>query len=102
MEETDSQIARLLEDARDKANGIEKSAKALSKQNISKSLEKAEKEAKYILESAKSELEKERLDMVNSMKSNILNLSLKLNSKIFTKESANKDFLEKELEVLTK
>jgi hypothetical protein len=40
--------------------------------------------------------------MVNSMRSKILDLSLKLSSKIFSKESANKDFLEKELDVLTK
>ena len=42
------------------------------------------------------------LDMANSMKSKILDLSLKLNSKIFWKESSNKELFEKELEVLTK
>lgn len=102
MDEVENEATKLLEEARDKAHGIEKSAEEFSKQNTSITLEKAEKEAKYILESAKSELEKDRLDMANAMKSKILDLSLKLNSKIFTKESANKDFLEKELEVLTK
>lgn len=40
--------------------------------------------------------------MENEMKDKILDLSLKLNSKIFDKETTNKDFLEKEYDLLTK
>ena len=61
-----------------------------------------EKEAEYMLESARTQIEKERLDMENNMKTKILDLSLKLNSKIFNKESANKDFIEKEYDLLVK
>lgn len=43
-----------------------------------KIIEKAEKEASHILVSAKTEIEKDRLDMANSMKSKILDLSLKI------------------------
>lgn len=102
IQEAQEEVEKILEDARIKASSIEKSAEELSKQNTSKALNKAEQEAKYIIESAKSETEKERLDMANSMKSKILDLSMKLSSKIFSKETANKDFLEKELDVLTK
>ncbi len=102
IDEAELEASKIVEDARAKALGIEKSAEDLSKQNTAKTVAKAEQEAKYILESAKVETEKDRLDMVNSMKSKILDLSLRLSSKIFNKESANKDFLEKELEVLTK
>ena len=55
-----------------------------------------------MLESARTQIEKERLDMENNMKTKILDLSLKLNSKIFNKESANKDFIEKEYDLLVK
>jgi len=91
-----------LDEARVSASKIEKTAEELSKQNTAKTLDKANKEAEYILESAKSQTEKDRLDMVNSMRSRVLDLSLKLSSKLFSKETANKDFLEKELDVLTK
>ncbi|MDD2907753.1 MAG: ATP synthase F0 subunit B [Candidatus Gracilibacteria bacterium] len=102
LEDAEKEVEKILNEARAKASDIEKSADELSKQNTAKILEKAEKEAVYVLERAKTEIEKDRLDMNNSMKSKILDLSLKLNSKIFSKESANKDFFEKELEVLTK
>lgn len=102
LEEAEKQVEELLNEARTKAAAIEKSADELSKQNSYKIIEKAEKEASHILASAKTEIEKDRLDMANSMKSKILDLSLKLNSKIFWKESSNKELFEKELEVLTK
>lgn len=102
LEEVEKQVENILNEARIKASDIEKSAEELSKQNSFRILEKAQKDAEYLLQSAKTEIEKDRLDMMNWMKSKILDLSLKLNSKIFWKESNNKDFFEKELEVLTK
>jgi len=91
-----------LDEARVNASKIEKTAEELAKQNTAKNLEKANKEAEYILDSARSQIEKDKLDMENSMRSKVLDLSLKLSSKLFSKETANKDFLEKELNVLTK
>jgi len=102
LEEAEKKSEELLNEARIKASEIEKSADNLAKQNTIKTLEKAKKDAEYILQSSRNELEKDRLDMANSMKSKILDLSLKLNSKIFWKESSNKELFEKELEVLTK
>ena len=71
-------------------------------QNSNRIIERAEQEAKYLLDTAKNQIEKERFDMENEMKDKILDLSLKLNSKIFDKETTNKDFLEKEYDLLTK
>lgn len=102
IEQAEQEVVKILDSARAKAGEIEKSAEELSKNNTAKAIEQAEKEAKYIVEAAKEETEKQKLDMINSMRSKVLDLSLKLNSKIFTKEVANKDFLEKELDVLTK
>lgn len=102
LEEAEAQVKTILDEARANASKIEKTADELSKQNTAKTLEKANKEAEYILESARSQIEKDKLDMVNAMRTKVLDLSLKLSSKLFSKETANKDFLEKELDVLTK
>lgn len=59
-------------------------------------------ESKSIIEYAWQEAEKMKTSMLQSVKSNVLDLALKLNSKIFWKEVVNKDFLAKELENLTK
>lgn len=102
IEDAEKEVENILENARKKAGEIEKSAEDLAKQNTSKTLEKASRDAEYIVKSAESQIEKDRLNMENSMRSKILDLSLRLSSKIFNKEAPNKDFLEKELSVLTK
>lgn len=102
IEKAEKEVEEILANARVKASEIEEKAEELSKQNTAKSLEKAEKEAEYIIESAKTNIEKDRLDMENSMRNKILDLSLKLSSKLFSKSEANKDFLDKELDLLTK
>lgn len=102
IEKAEKEVEEILANARIKASEIEGKAEELSKQNTAKTLEKAEKEADYIIESAKTNIEKERLDMENSMRNKILDLSLKLSSKLFSKPEANKDFLDKELDLLIK
>ena len=102
IEEAEKQVDSMLVEARKKAVEIESYAEELSKQNSNRIIERSEKEAEYMLESARTQIEKERLDMENNMKTKILDLSLKLNSKIFNKESANKDFIEKEYDLLVK
>jgi F0F1-type ATP synthase membrane subunit b/b' len=44
-----------------------------------------------------NEIKKEKLSMVNSIKKEVIDLSLKLNEKLFDKEKVNKDFMDKEL-----
>lgn len=102
LEEAQEEKENILAEARKKASEIEENAENLAKQNTKKSLEKSEKDADFMLSSARSQIDKEKLEMENSMKSKILDLALKLNSKIFKKDSANKDFIEKEYELLTK
>lgn len=102
IEQAQKEVETMLNTARSKALEIEQRAEELSKQNSNKIIERAEQEAGYMLDSAKTQIEKEKLDMENSMKDKILDLSLKLNSKIFNKEVANKDFMEKEYDLLVK
>jgi len=102
MEETEKEAERILEEARTKAAEIEKYATDISKKNSQQIIEKAEKEAEHIIVSGKNDIEKERLSMIESMKDKVVGLSLKLNEKIFGEKSANKDFMEKEFDILTK
>ena len=87
MEAARAEAQIIVDEARTKASEIES---------------RAEKESEYLLENARNQIEKDKLDMENNMKSKILDLSLKLNSKIFNKETANKDFMEKEYDLLVK
>lgn len=91
---------KLLEQARQNASKIEKDAENLAKTNKEKIVTEAEKQAKSILEWARNEIEKDRLTMINSIKSRVIDLSLKLNEKLFDKEKVNKDFMEKELSLI--
>lgn len=102
LEQAQKDAQAIVDEARTKATEIEQRAEELSKQNSNKIIERAEQEAGYIVETAKNQVEKDRLDMENNMKEKILDLSLKLNSKIFDKEVANKDFMEKEYDLLVK
>ena len=67
-----------------------------------KILNDATLEWKEIIEYAKEETEKMKISMLQSIKMNVLDLALKLNSKVFWKEVVNKNFLERELELLDK
>lgn len=102
LEEAQKEVDSIIEEARKKASEIQSYAEELAKQNSNAIIERSEKEAAFLLDNARSQIEKEKLDMENNMKDKILDLSLKLNSKIFNKEAANKDFMEKEYDLLVK
>ncbi len=99
-EEAKLKADSIINEARNKSAEITKNADEIAKQNIEKSKEKAEMEANSIISNAQSSMEKQRLSMMGEMKSKVVDLSLRLNKKMFSKESANKDFMEKELESL--
>ena len=87
----------ILGEARNKADSMIKDAEELAKSKRSTILEKADTEAKAIIESGKNEIEKEKLSMLNGVKSKLTGLILKFNKKLFWEEKLNKDFVEKEL-----
>lgn len=97
LEKAESEANEIIEDARMKASEIQKNAEDLSKKDTQKKLEEAEMKAKGIVDSAKRDLDKERLSMLDSMKEKVLGLSLKINSKVFDKKDNNKDFINKEV-----
>jgi len=97
LTKADEEVEKILEKARIKAWEIEKSAETIAKKNKEKIITEAETQAWSIIDWANKKIEKERLTMINSIKTKVVDLSLKLNEKLFDKEKVNKDFMEKEL-----
>lgn len=97
MDEATLQAEELLSKTKEKILEMERNAEALVKKTKEKILADADQEAKSILSWARDDIEKERLTMVNSIKSKVIDLSLRLNEKLFDKERVNKDFMEKEI-----
>lgn len=97
VKEAQDEKEALLIEAREKADSVIKDAEAMAKQKKASILEKAENEAKVILESWIANVEKEKLSMLNWVKSKLVDLIVNFNKKLFTNENVNKDFIEKEL-----
>ena len=88
----------IMKEARSWANKLFKEMESLSKVREQEILERAEKRAKMIIEWGNRQIEKDRLEMVAWVKKYILDLTLKLNSKLFKNSKADKNFIEKEIE----
>ncbi len=96
-EKAEEEKEQIIIKAREKWLIIEKDATTLAKKNREKIIAEAEIQAESIKTWAMNDIKKERLSMVNSIKKEVINLSLILNEKLFDKEKVNKDFMEKEL-----
>lgn len=90
----------ILKEARTQAEEIRKNALDIAKKEASDVKQKAEEEAKGIKNSALWEIAKEKETMLNDVKTKSIDLILKFNAKLFSKEQVNKDFVEKELSSL--
>lgn len=97
MDEAYEQATKMIEEAKAKILELEKNAEMLVKRTKEKIISDAALEAESILSWAREDIEKEKLSMVNSMKSKIIDLSLKINSKIFDNTDLNKEFITKEV-----
>lgn len=97
IEAAEKEAGEIVDISRTQALEIQNNADELSKKNTKQKLDEAEAKAKAIIEAANRDLEKERLWMIGEMKEKILNLSLKINSKVFDNKDNNKDFISKEV-----
>lgn len=87
----------ILTTARAQAEEIRKSSSDLAKKEAQVIKTHAEEEAKSIKNSALAEVQKEKETMLNDVKAKSIDLILKFNAKLFSREQVNKDFVEKEL-----
>lgn len=88
----------MLDAARETTSALMKESENIAREKANIVIAKANKEALAVLEGGKREIEKERLSMLSQMKSHIVDVSLKLNEKMFGSEKADRAFLERELE----
>lgn len=97
IKEAESEAEDIIKNAREEALAIQKNAEEISKNNTKQKIEEAEQKAKNIVDSAARDVEKERLSMVEAMRGKVLDLSLKINSKVFENKESNKEFITKEV-----
>lgn len=88
---------QIIQDAHNNAKQFYEQSKEITSQTVQSLIEKANNEVKYILESGKKELEKERVDMLDELEDDAIELSLKLNEKLFSKASSNQSFVDKQI-----
>ena len=94
--------AKIIKEARDKAHQSSIEIERLANKKSIDILLRAENDANMIIEWWRRQLEKDRLTMLSQMKSHIIDLSLRLNEKLFDKKEVSKEFMEKELEKIKK
>ncbi len=97
MKLAESQREELLQKARKTTKQLMEESESIAKQKAQDIILKANSDAMSILEWGRREIEKDRLSMLAKMKEHIIDVSLKLNKKMFGNENASKEFLEKEL-----
>ncbi|QFR39620.1 ATP synthase F0 subunit B [Candidatus Gracilibacteria bacterium 28_42_T64] len=100
LDDAVSKADLIMTEAREKASNIEIDSDALAKKGREKILATADMEAKSIIDNALGDIEKERLSMANALKAKVVDLSLKINKKLFDEEKINKEFIEKEIKSL--
>lgn len=92
---------KILKAARKDANDLYKEMSSIARQTENDIIAKAEKRADMIIAWGERQIEKDRLEMIAWVKSHIIDLTVKLNSKLFKDEKVDKDFIKKELNTLT-
>ena len=97
IEAAETEAKWIVDESRNKALEMQKNADEISKKDTLKKIKDAEEKAQWIMDSARRDVEKERLGMLNVMKDKVLDLSLKINSKVFDKKDNNKEFINKEV-----
>jgi len=97
LEAAEKEAKQIVDASRTEAQAIQKNAEELAKKDTQKKISEAEIKAQGIVDWARRDIEKERLGMLESLKDKVLDLSLKINSKVFETKDANKDFIQKEV-----
>lgn len=87
-----------MQEARQTTSALMKESETITNEKAKTILKQAHSDAIAILEGGKREIEKERLSMLAQMKEHIVDVSLRLNEKMFGDGKTSREFLEKELE----
>lgn len=96
--EADTKSKQIIEKAHIDAKELLEESKQIASEKTNEMIKKANNEVKYILESGRKEIEKEKVEMFEEIKEDAIELSLKLNEKIFKDKCSNKSFLDKQVD----
>jgi len=96
MQLAESQRQEMLAKAQKTSRDLMKESEIVARAKADAIKQKAKSEALAILDGGKRELEKERISMLKQMKDHIVDVSMKLNEKMFGPGKTNKEFLEAE------
>lgn len=97
---TNKEAESILLEAKNKSNDMIDQAEILAKSKKAELIANAKKEAEWLVDSATRDMEKEKLSMVNSLKKNVMDLVIRLNTKVFEKNTLNTAFVEKEINMM--
>ncbi len=100
LEEKRKQGDDLLEKARSKGNSVIEEAESMAKSRKDSILLEAQTQAQESLMQAQSQIEKERQSMLSQIKKNMVDITLRLNEKLFKDSKVSKDFIEKNIDSL--
>ncbi|NDK09270.1 ATP synthase F0 subunit B [Candidatus Gracilibacteria bacterium] len=100
LEEKRKQGDELLEKARFKGNSVIEEAESLAKSKKDAILLEAQTQAQESITLAHSQIEKERQSMLSQIKKNVVDMTLRLNEKLFKDSKVSKDFIEKNIDSL--
>ncbi len=100
LEEKRKQAESLLEKARTKGNTLIEEAESLANSKRDKILSDAGIQAQETLSIAQNQIQKERQSMLSQVKNNMIDMTLRLNEKLFKDTKASKDFVEKHIDSL--
>ena len=98
--EKKKQGEELLEKARAKGNAVIEEAEALAQTKKEKIVAEAESQARETLNVAQKQIDQERQSMLSQVKGNMIDMTLRLNQKLFKDTKASKDFVEKNIDSL--
>ncbi len=100
LREAEAKKESILDEARNTAKSMIDEAEGLAKKKWNDIIAKSEIDAKNLLASAENQIEKDRLTMMWQIKSSVVDLIIKFNTKLFGDSKVSKEFVEKELELI--
>lgn len=97
MQKALDEAEEIIANAKKKAQELESKSNDLSKKQANEIILSAETKAKWIINWALRDLQKQELQMQEALKDKLLDISLKINSKILDENKANQEFIKKEI-----
>lgn len=94
IKEAEDKSKLIIETAHNEARSFTEQNERITANKTQELLDQANREVLYIVDKWKNEVEKERLVMLEEIKNDAVDLSLKLNEKLFSKVSFNESFID--------